>query len=194
MKNKSPNLAANLLRELHVELYVYVDTPKKQSTATGSVTSISSDGIIPVPSNFPPTVTYELVPADSAPSTSVLFSPGVNSVTYIRKEEKDSMIGVGASRVKINLDEQKIKYLAKIADIPTTNLSAANELNVKWKDLKTYKHEVDQQVQKINQAFDVLIQILIKKRMLSTIEAVKVKPKVSVHVLDFRLDKTITVD
>lgn len=104
------------------------------------------------------------------------------------------MIGVGASRVKINLDEQKIKYLAKIADIPTTNLSAANELNVKWKDLKTYKHEVDQQVQKINQAFDVLIQILIKKRMLSTIEAVKVKPKVSVHVLDFRLDKTITVD
>lgn len=192
-ENKTSGFTHQLLQNLRFEIIVYLDGPKRPGAGSGSFTSVNEGNFTSVPAGFPPTPIYSLEFAKDGESGDVLFSPGINPVIYHRKETSDSMISAETRGRKIRLDDAKIQYLTKLAEIPS-ELTPSYELVLKWKDLPTYKQDITFHKQKIEKSYQILLQQLVKKRRLASSDVTKFPIKIETHVLDFRLDKKVQVD
>src|SRR5581483_1330560 len=144
-EQKTPGFAAMLLGDLHISVFVGVISDSNQGVgASGTGGATCGDGVISIPTGFPPVAFYQI--KDTALNHSIVLSSGVYPIYYERHLMTEGNHGVGECHSTGDLDYARLQYLATMLgrSVDDLDIKSAPVVTIVWRSSDQYEKELTQ--------------------------------------------------
>jgi len=189
---KAPGLAALLLNRLHISISVVVVDPGTGGGRGWSGGGGCGDGLIAVPSEYPPIGFYGL--SEHPSRGNIVLAPGPKTIYYYRVVvNSGAQTGWGNCSTVLDYDQAVIEYLAMLlGTVPDqVGLKSSESFSEEWRGGAALTRRLRQIRADVTAKYHSVVSRLTEANLLTEPEAKELVPHIEIEVTDLRTYKSV---